>query len=171
LEVFDLPDEVRAEVYGRANDPDPTGYKDKGLIVAWSDDIYAVADSLGLCKFVTQGFNSPHLLGYEHFSELITAATGMDCSPEALRQVGRRILDTERLINADFGLGRSDDTLPKRYFDDPMPARKTKGHRIDRERFQSMLDDYYLERGWDHLGRVPEERQASIESLVNSLAG
>jgi aldehyde:ferredoxin oxidoreductase len=170
LEVFKLPDEVRADIYGRANDPDPTGYKDKGLIVAWSDDIYAVTDSLGICKFVTHGFNSPHLLGYDHFCDLVGAATGLHTTPEALRQVGRRILDTERLINAGFGLTRSDDTLPKRYFDDPMPARQTKGHHIDREQFQLMLDDYYSERGWDNDGRVPAARQAEIDGLLPSLS-
>src|SRR3990172_1057093 len=88
LEVFNLPDEARAEVYGRANDPDPTGYKDKGLIVAWSDDIYAVADSLGVCKFVTRGFNSPHLLGYEHLAELTQAVAGLDLTQDDLRDVG-----------------------------------------------------------------------------------
>jgi aldehyde:ferredoxin oxidoreductase len=169
LEVFNLPKEVRERIYGRANDPDPAGYKDKGLIVAWSDDIYAVTDSLGICKFVTHGFNSPHLLGYDHFSELISAATGKEFTPQGLREIGRRILDTERMINADFGLTRRDDTLPKRYFDDPMPARKTKGHKVDRDQFQLMLDDYYSERGWDREGRVPHERQVEIGSMLSEI--
>jgi len=169
LEVFKLPDAVREKIYGRVNDPDPTGYKDKGLIVAWGDDIFAVTDSLGICKFVTHGFNSPHLLGYDHFCDLIAAAAGLEFTPESLREVGRRTLDTERLINADFGLGRADDTLPKRYFDDPMPARKTKGHHVDREKFQQMLDEYYEERGWDGDGRVPAARQAEIEGLSERL--
>ena len=168
LEVFQLPEDLRARIYGRPNDPDPTGYRDKGLIVAWSDDIYAVADSLGICKFVTRGFNSPHLLGYEDFCELIAAATGLEYTPVSLRQVGRRVLDTERLVNAGFGLTRADDTLPKRYFDDPMPARKTKGHRVDRQQFQIMLDEYYAERGWDKDGAVPAERQAEIDQLFQS---
>jgi aldehyde:ferredoxin oxidoreductase len=169
LEVFKLPDEVRAEIYGRANDPDPSGYLDKGLVVAWSDDIYAVTDSLGVCKFVTHGFNSPHLLGYEHFCGDVEAATGLEYTPETLRAVGRRVLDTERLINAGFGLTRADDTLPKRYFDDPMPGRKTKGHHIDRDKFQEMLDEYYEERGWDQAGRVPLDRQREIDEMVAAL--
>ncbi len=169
LEIFKLPDEVRAALYGRANDPDPTGYKDKGLIVAWSDDIYAIADSLGICKFVTRGFNSPHLLGYPEFCDLIAAATGLEYTPETLRQVGRRVLDTERLINTALGLTRADDTLPRRYFDEPMPARQTQGHHIDRQEFQHMLDEYYAERGWDGEGRLPEERAAAIQALIAEL--
>ncbi len=170
LEVFKLPDEVRAKIYGRTNDPDPTGYKDKGLIIAWSDDIFAVGDCLGICRFVTRGFNSPHLLGYEEFCDLISATTGIEYTPETLRAVGRRVLDTERLINADFGLTRADDTLPKRYFDDPMPARQTKGHHIDREQFQNMLDDYYMERSWNNEGKVPAERIAEIDNLITVIA-
>ncbi len=166
LEVFKLPDEARANVYGRVNDPDPTGYKDKGLIVAYGDDIYAIADCLGVCRFVTRGFNSPHLLGYQEFCDSVAAATGLEYTPASLRDVGRRTLDTERLINAGFGLTRADDTLPKRYFDDPMPARKTKGHHVDREQFQKMLDDYYSERGWDADGRVSAERIEEIDGLI-----
>ncbi len=169
LDIFNLPSEVRAKIYGRANDPDPTGYKDKGLIVAWSDDIYAVTDCVGICRFVNHGFNSPHLLGYEHFSELIHAAAGYDLSPDYLRKVGRRVLDTERMINAQFGLTRDDDTLPKRYFDEPMPSRSTKGHQVDRNEFQVMLDEYYAERGWDAAGRVSLERQREIKDLVAML--
>ena len=167
LEIFDLPDQVRGEIYGRVNDPDPTGYKDKGMIVAWSDDIYAVADSLGICKFVTRGFNSPHLLGYEEFTGLIQATAGLHFDAQSLRSVGRLVLDTERMINADFGLTRRDDTLPKRYFDEPMPARKTKGHHIDRHQFQNMLAEYYAERGWDLSGQVPLERQGEVDALLS----
>ncbi len=166
LEVFDLPDEIRASIYGQVNHPDPTGYNDKGLIVSWSDDIYAVTDSLGICKFITRGFNSPHLLGYDEFVELIIACTGLTFTAERLRKVGRRIIDTERMINADFGLSRKDDSLPKRYFDDPMPARKTKGHRIDRNKFQGMLDEYYQHRGWDTEGRVRQNRRQDIDELI-----
>ena len=170
LEVFKLPEEVRTDIYGRANDPDPAGYKDKGLVVAWSDDIYAVTDSLGVCKFVTHGFNSPHLLGYEHFCQDIAAVTGLSYTPESLRAAGRRVLDTERLINASFGLTRADDTLPKRYFDDPMPGRKAAGHHVDRAQFQEMLDDYYRERGWEADGRVPAAREQEITALAALLA-
>lgn len=169
LEVFNLPDEVRADIYGRANHPDATGYKDKGLIVAWGDDIYAVSDCLGVCRFVTHGFNSPHLLGYEHFSDLVSGATGLEINSDDLRQVGRRVLDTERLINAGFGLTRADDTLPKRYFDDPMPSRRTKGHRIERDKFEDMLEEYYDERGWDAEGRLPAQRRKEIEGLLEQL--
>ncbi|HLA06026.1 MAG TPA: aldehyde ferredoxin oxidoreductase C-terminal domain-containing protein, partial [Anaerolineales bacterium] len=62
------------------------------------------------------------------------------------------------------------DTLPKRYFDEPMPARQTKGHHIDRAQFQNMLDEYYVERGWDNDGKVPAEKIAEIDNITTVIA-
>lgn len=166
LDILRLPDDVRHQLFGVETSADPTAYEGKAGMVAWHDDIYAVADCLGVCKFVTHGFNSPHLLGYPHFSELIRAYCGMKISEDDLRQAGRRVIDLERMLNLDFGRTRSDDTLPKRYFDDPMPARATKGHHIDRGRFEAMLDEYYEARGWDHDGKLMPDRLAELEALL-----
>jgi aldehyde:ferredoxin oxidoreductase len=166
LDILRLPDDVRRSIFGVETSADPTSYEGKAGMVAWHDDIYAVTDCLGVCKFVTHGFNSPHLLGYTHFAALIQAATGMAFSEAELRDVGRRVIDLERLINLGFGRTRADDTLPKRYFDDPMPARVTKGHRIERDKFAQMLDEYYAARGWDQAGQLPGERLSELEELL-----
>ncbi len=170
LEIFKLPERLVTEIYGQPVIQDPTSYETKGVVVAFSDDIYATIDSLGLCKFICHGFNSPHLLKYEHFAKLIRLITGLELSPEEVRQVGRRVVDLERMINADFGLTAADDTLPRRYFEEPMPARTTKGHRIEREGFAAMRADYYAQRGWDAEGRVPPERAAELDGLVKEVA-
>jgi len=166
LDILRLPDDVRFQIFGVETSADPTAYEGKAGMVAWHDDMYAVADCLGVCKFVTHGFNSPHLLGYAHFSELIGAYCGMTISEDDMRQAGRRVIDLERMLNLQFGRTRSDDTLPKRYFDDPMPARATKGHHIDRGKFETMLDEYYEARGWDHEGKLIPDRQAELEALL-----
>jgi len=166
LDILKLPDDVRLKIFGIETSADPTAYEGKAGMVAWHDDIYAVADCLGICKFVTHGFNSPHLLGYAHFGELIRAATGLEFSEAELREVGRRVVDLERLINLEFGRTRADDTLPKRYFDDPMPGRVAKGHRIERDKFEKMLDEYYAARGWDQAGRLAEERVGELDALI-----
>ncbi len=166
LDILRLPDEARRAIFGFETSRDPTSYEGKARMVAWHDDIYAVADCLGICKFVTHGFNSPHLLGYEHFARLIEAATGMHFAEGELRQAGQRVIDLERLLNLEFGRTRADDTLPKRYFDEPLPARVTKGHRIERAKFETMLDEYYQARGWDRAGRPSAERLAELEELI-----
>jgi len=155
-------------VFGFDTNPDPTAYEGKARMVAWHDDMHAVSDCLGICRFVTRGFNGPHLLGYEHFAELIRAASGLELTLDEIREVGRRVTDLERWLNLQFGRTRADDTLPRRYLEDPMPARTTKGHRIEREHFERMLEEYYLARGWDEQGRLSPERAAELEAFLAS---
>ena len=166
LDILPLPDEVRRQVYGFSAPSDPSAYEGKAAVVAWHEDIYAVADCLGVCKFVTQGFNSPNLLGYSHFADLILAATGMTFTPEELRRAGANVVDLERSLNAAFGRTRLDDTLPDRTFDEPLPARAAKGHRIERGSFERMLDEYYAVRGWDEMGRLSPERASEVMSWL-----
>ena len=166
LDILRLPDDVRRQVFGIETSVDPTSYEGKAGMVAWHDDIYAVVDCLGVCKFVTRGFNSPHLLGYEHLAELTQAVAGLDLTQDELRDVGRRVIDLERWLNLGFGRSRADDTLPRRYFDEPMPARATQGHRIERDKFERMLDEYYAARGWDPDGRLSSRREAEVLSWL-----
>jgi len=164
LEVLDLPPDFLREIYGADVDPDPTSYKTKEIVVATHEDIYAVIDSMGICKFVCHGFNSPKLLKYEHFSELLEKAFGAKFSVEDLREIGRRIVDLERAFINREGIRSRDDTLPRRYFDEPMPHGLAKGHRIDRDEFQGMLKRYYKLRGWDEDGVVTKERLAELKA-------
>jgi aldehyde:ferredoxin oxidoreductase len=90
----------------------------------------------------------------------------MDFATEEFRAVGARVIDLERLLNQEFGRTRADDTLPKRYFDEPMPGRVSKGHRIERDKFETMLDEYYAARGWDSEGRLSERRRQELETLL-----
>ncbi len=166
LEVLRLPEELTREIYGGAVSQEPTSYETKEIPVKFSDDIFAAIDSLGLCKFVCHGFNSPHLLKYEHFAELIHKATGLELSAEEIRASAERIVDTERLINLREGFTRAHDTLPRRYFEEPLPLRKASGHRIEREKFEALLSRYYCLRGWDEEGVPPPSRREELEMLA-----
>ncbi|MHB9148919.1 MAG: aldehyde ferredoxin oxidoreductase family protein [Thermoleophilia bacterium] len=170
LEILALPDRVRETVYGEPTLAEMTEYETKEVVVSWSETMFAMIDSVGICKFVCRGFNSPHLLGYEEVSRMIEPALGLRLSPEELEEAGRRVVDAERLLNARFGLTRADDTLPARTFDEPMPLGLAKGHHIDREAFDRLLTRYYLRRGWDDQGRVSNERRDEIEGLAARLA-
>jgi aldehyde:ferredoxin oxidoreductase len=80
--------------------------------------------------------------------------------------VGKRVIDVERMFNNREGIGRKDDTLPKRYFDEPMPLKISKGHHIDRKEFDKMLSGYYKLRGWDDDGLVKKQREKELEALA-----
>ncbi|KKK82767.1 hypothetical protein LCGC14_2800110, partial [marine sediment metagenome] len=146
-----IPDDVLNKIYKTRVDRSPTSYETKEFLVYFSENIFALQDSLGICRFVCQGFNSPKLLGYSHFTELVKYATGMKFSESNLEKIGKNIINLERWINHKFfNIGFVDDTLPKRYFDEPMnfPNKPTTGEQISREKFQKMLLNYYRLRGW-----------------------
>ncbi|MFQ6082068.1 MAG: aldehyde ferredoxin oxidoreductase family protein [Candidatus Aminicenantia bacterium] len=167
LDIFELPEKLTKEIYGTYINSNPTAYETKADMVYFHEKIYSVIDSLGICKFICHGFNSPHLLKYEHFSDLIHLVTGLEISESELNEVACRILDLERMINMREGISRKDDTLPKRYFDEHMKLRLTKGHKIDRNKFQEMLSRYYELHKWDENGLVPNERVRELESYYS----
>jgi len=166
LEILDLPASFTTQLYGAPVDPNPTSYESKSRVVHFSETIYAVVDCMGICKFICHGFNSPRNLNYEHFCELSRLATGLEFSREELQSIGRRVIDQERLINyQEKGITRKDDTLPGRYFDEPMPSARAKGSYISREGFNKMLDEYYDLCGWDNNGMLPQERITELNKL------
>ncbi|TET18623.1 MAG: aldehyde:ferredoxin oxidoreductase, partial [Candidatus Aminicenantes bacterium] len=167
LEIFlNLPQEVRDRIYGKGVPGDPTSYKGKEKTVYFSDNIFAAIDSLGICKFICHGFNSPHFIDYTWMKKLIHCASGWQFKEKDIQEIGKRVIDIERMFLNREGISRKDDTLPKRYFDDPMPLKITKGHHIDRKEFDSLLSRYYKLRGWDNNGQVKKERVKELEELM-----
>ncbi|MCP3852778.1 MAG: aldehyde ferredoxin oxidoreductase, partial [Gammaproteobacteria bacterium] len=59
------------------------------------------------------------------------------------------IWNLERLFNIKSGLGRKDDTLPKRILEEPADAGTAKGQVC---KLDEMLPEYYQLRGWDEEG-------------------
>jgi aldehyde:ferredoxin oxidoreductase len=119
-----------------------------------------------MCKFICHGFNSPHFVDYDWMRKLIYAASGWEYSDEDIRKVGPRVIDIERMFNMKHGLTKVDDSLPRRYFDDPSPLKAAKGHHIDRKEFAKALDRYYEVRGWSKDGVVGEEREKELEAIA-----
>jgi aldehyde:ferredoxin oxidoreductase len=169
LDLFRLPKDITTKLYGQEVNPDFTAYDTREIPVAWSDEIYAVNDAVGSCRFVTHGFNSPRMFDYEHYVEMIRDVTGLEFTEEELREIGRRIIDIERFINIREGITRDDDTLPKKYFDEGLPLKEYKGHRIDREEFEKMKTRYYRLRGWSDEGIPPESRKEEFEELLAAI--
>jgi aldehyde:ferredoxin oxidoreductase len=167
LEIFlNLPQEVRDRIYGKGVPGDPTSYKGKEKTVYFSDNIFAAIDCLGICKFICHGFNSPHFIDYTWMKKLIHCSSGWQFKEKDIQEIGKRVIDIERMFLNREGISRKDDTLPKRYFDDPMPLKITKGHHIDRKEFDSLLSRYYKLRGWDNDGQVKKERVKELEALL-----
>jgi aldehyde:ferredoxin oxidoreductase len=134
----------KERLYGGPVSAAPTSYVDKERAVRACENVFAVGDAVGMCRFTTKLFNSPSLPGLEEFSGQIANVTGLALSPAQLDRVGLNIMGVERMINHRLGVRRRDDTLPERWFEEPNPAAGPyHGERIDRAEFDAMLTRFY----------------------------
>jgi len=117
----------------------------KGILNAKSQNIMSVMDSLKMCKFTFYGG-----MKLTHILEYLEAITGMVMTVEELLEVGERIYNLKRLYNIECGIGAKDDTLPERITAEPRHDVGTGEYLPD---LDTMLEEYYRERGWDSDGR------------------
>lgn len=133
----------KSELYGGTVSAEPNSYVDKERAVRACENIYAVGDSVGMCRFTTKLFNSPSLPGMPEFREQLANVTGLAFTDQELEQCGLNVMGVERLINHRLGVRRKDDTLPDRWFDEPNPSGPYQGEHIDRQEFDAMLSRFY----------------------------
>ena len=119
--------------------------KGRGKLVKDMEDIYALIDSLIVCKNPRGTFYKE----IQDMAKLYNLVTGIDMPPEELRIAAERINTLARLINIREGLSRKDDTLPWKVMNEPITRRRTvKGAVVTQEELDLLLDDYYEARGW-----------------------
>ena len=147
---------------------DPANEKYKADMVVFGEHYCAVTDALGICKFSTVEVYS--LLPKELAAGL-SAMLDKEVSDEELLKVGERIVNLERMYNVRQGMSRTEDTLPQRFSQEPVPLydyvidsetgqttassepmRYGKIHSLD-----AMLDRYYTLRQWDSQGEPTKE--------------
>jgi len=133
----------KERLYGAPVSAAPNSYETKERAVRACENTYAVGDSVGMCRFTTKLFNSPSLPGLEEFAAQIKNVTGLDYTAEELDRVGLNIMGIERLINGRLGVRREHDTLPQRWFDEPVKVGAYAGEKIDRGEFDAMLSRFY----------------------------
>ncbi len=122
---------------------------------------YSALDTLTLCQFVWGP--SYQLYGPDELVALVRAATGWDdVTLEEIQQIGARRLNLMRAFNAREGIGRDRDTLPKKLFQ-PLKGGRTEGLALDRQEFETALEQYYQMAGWDPLTGFP--RRETLEAL------
>ncbi len=149
--------ELKRALYGGDVAAEPNSYRGKEIAVRRCENVFGVGDAVGMCRFTTKLFNSPSLPGLEEFSDQLLNVAGLELSPEALDRIGLNINGVERMINASLGVTRADDTLPRRWFEEPITVGPYAGEKIDRSEFDSMLSRFYA------ISRLGEDGQPVTE--------
>jgi len=132
-------------------------------IVKDLEDALTVFDAVGFCKFMGLASDA------QEISDIIAAVIGREFSVEDFRKAGERIYNLERAFNIREGLTRTDDTLPMRLLEDPLPEGPAEGHVNNLE---ILLDPYYEFRGWDKTtGKpTPEKlRELDLEDVIGQI--
>ncbi|MCX7750379.1 MAG: aldehyde ferredoxin oxidoreductase family protein [Candidatus Bipolaricaulota bacterium] len=129
----------------------------KGFEVKLLEDLMAVYDTLGVCKFTR------HIYFLEALPEMVAAQTGLELTGAELLTVGERAVNLARAFNAREGFSRKDDHLPPRVMELPIPEGPSAGDRVSPEELQALLDDYYEARGWSRDGIPLKGRLASLD--------
>ncbi|WP_265109715.1 aldehyde ferredoxin oxidoreductase family protein [Halosolutus halophilus] len=106
---------------------DKEGLENKPPKIVELENVNAIKDSAVLCKFSRDFVNEERL------------ETLLDADYEDLQALGSTVVSLERHFNNQRGFDESDDTLPYELPD-----------------FESALQEYYDERGWNEDGTVPE---------------
>ncbi|MBM4278724.1 MAG: aldehyde ferredoxin oxidoreductase family protein [Deltaproteobacteria bacterium] len=108
------------------------------------EDRFNIHDSLILCRFYRDLY-----WDWSCLSTIVEITTGLKLDETGLRKISSTIQNETRRFNLREGMSPKDDTLPKRFFDEPLGK---DGKTIRREDFQKMLQDYYALRGWSPEG-------------------
>ncbi|HUU62817.1 MAG TPA: aldehyde ferredoxin oxidoreductase N-terminal domain-containing protein [Dehalococcoidia bacterium] len=146
-------------------------YDGKALAVKKIQDRQCLRDSLVLCDFALNNaasvrYSEDHVGDPTLESKMLLAVTGREMVEEELNRMGERIFNLQRAILAREGhRGRESDVLDESFYTRPLrtvglnpecqaPGKdgeviSRKGEVVDRERFETMKDEYYGLRGWD----------------------
>ncbi|WP_020678337.1 aldehyde ferredoxin oxidoreductase C-terminal domain-containing protein [Geopsychrobacter electrodiphilus] len=156
----------KTALYGGLVSPEPTSYLGKEYAVRRCENTFAVGDALGMCRFNTKLFNSPNTPDLEDFAEQLTALTGLDFSAAQLDEIGRSITGLERMLNFRLGLRGADDSLPPRWFEEPIKVGPFTGEKLDRRQFAALKQRFYQLTGLNSEGVPTLDWHRQIAQIV-----
>jgi aldehyde:ferredoxin oxidoreductase len=134
---------------------DPYITDGKAQLAVKMHDLMILYDGLGICKFYIVVSYGPTIM-----AEWLNYCTGWKVKPEGLMRTAERIFNVKRLINVARGLGRKDDSLPKRLL---TVAQRDDIGPVDPQGMERMLTEYYRIRGWDETGVPTPERLKALQ--------
>ncbi|MCF8011104.1 MAG: aldehyde ferredoxin oxidoreductase family protein [Clostridiales bacterium] len=143
--------------------------KGKGALTKFNQDFAGTYDVLTMCQFPMQ--SALVHIAQRVSADLLTVVTGFAYTEEDLWKLGERLNNICRMFNVREGFTRKDDVLPKRIMEEPIKQGLSKGERISQANLDSMLDEYYLARGWDMSGiPTPEKlKELNLEFTIKDL--
>jgi aldehyde:ferredoxin oxidoreductase len=112
-----------------------------------------------VCKFLRKCFTD----FYSEAADLLAKVTGCAYSSTELRQIGERINAQKKLFNIREGWQPEDDWLPPRLLDEKLTDGVAQGTELRPTELHEMIQSYYLARGWNDRGFIPESKMRELK--------
>ena len=152
--------------------PLPQDYRDKAKIVTYMEALHRINNCLGICHMNTIHGDFDQI-DLPHLAELYSEATGWDVSVNDFKGLAMKQLNLEKAFNLRHtNFDRKDDLPTPRDLHEPIPAGKLAGWKIDENRYNEMLDEYYDLHGWDRETSFPKRETLEalgLEDVANDL--
>ncbi|MBN2298144.1 MAG: aldehyde:ferredoxin oxidoreductase [Deltaproteobacteria bacterium] len=144
---------IAHEILRKPVSTDRFSFSGKARIIKIAEDLNAVVDTIGACKFAFLGAS------LEEYAKGLSAVTGLSYDTHDLLKIGDDIYTLERYINTLRGFTRKDDYLPQRFYTEAgSHGPGIDINPIDSKDFEEALDRYYRIRGCNADGTITKER-------------
>jgi aldehyde:ferredoxin oxidoreductase len=120
--------------------------KGKAVLVEHTERQALLTDCLTMCKNIGLSMD---ILDFDFAALLLQTGTGLKFTADTVNEALRGVIERDRLMNIDFGIDASMDTLPKRFTQEPLKKGASKGQVVPVDR---MVKEYYAVKGWDKNG-------------------
>jgi aldehyde:ferredoxin oxidoreductase len=141
---------------------DRLGYgEEKADHLILNQNARGIFECLGVCRFPMINLG----LDREWYPKFLHSATGQEYSWDKFILISERVFNLVRAfwIREHNGNWTSEmDVPPARWFNEPLTEGALKGAKLDRQKYNALLQSYYAKRGWDKNG-VPTK--ATLERL------
>ena len=169
-------------------------YEGKALAAKKIQDRQYVKESLILCDYAWPiahvRYSEDHMGDPAIESKIYSAVVGKEVDEEGLYRIGERVFNLQRAILVREGhRGKEDDNLPEFSYTIPLQftehipecllpgkggkAITRKGAVVEKDKFESMRDEYYYLRGWDvasGLQTASKLEQLELKDVAEDLA-
>jgi len=117
------------------------------------NNLWSAADALDFCIFAIA---PTRILSLPEMASMLAMVTGWETSDYEVMRIGERRNHLLRWYNLREGMSSKDDTLPDRFFEEPIASGPRQGDVLDRRGFEESIATYYRLMGWDDSGRPTE---------------
>ena len=149
----------------------PGEYANQAKTIIWHENYKGVIDMLGICYY-TSKWPDAQALSVEDYAAMLSIGSGRQYTADDLMRRGQQLHNLQKAFNTlHTGSTREDERMPPR-MEEPIQSGPFKGERIEPEKWEAMLDEYYMAQGWDlETGWQTEAslRKLDLEEVITKL--